>query len=403
MRSVLFVSIFVLLLISKLYAYAHPVLSGSYAITIMGATDTVSVGLEFLATAIGLYLSFTTKEYRQILNQIGGYFYFLAFILLLWLLLSVSEVGLVNTLYSPTSPLGYIPIFLVFLGGDDSCWRLLKKIAPLFALIYFLLCYSAYQTYAVAAGMRLAGNTPIIVYLVSTVWWLAVSVVNFRGNKPVIQILVMALLVSCALMAFSLTFRSWIIQSVLLLILAFLQLGESKHKKILWIIVLAIIVIYAVNYISTSSDWSEFVLAFENKNKIDTRGFQYSDMFNQIPLLTWIFGGGIDATYIASHSYEAYKYIDNQYLFTLFHYGVFLLVPWLVIWLKGIFGLLKKHIDISQKSIGYVCILWLCALGGLSVYNVIVINPQNIIMTIALGRCYAISLKDKTVCSKDAC
>lgn len=395
MRSFLFILIFVLLLVSKLYAYSHPIISGSYGVTIMGATDFISVGLELIATAIGIYLSFTAGKHKVMLKRISGIIYFLIVVLLFWFIISVSEAGLTETLYSPVSPLGYLPIFMVLLGSDEKCWQLLKKIAPLFALIYFLLCYSAYQTFVIAAGMHLAGNSPVTVYLVSTVWWLAVSVVNFQDNKVLIRLLILALLISCALIAFSMTYRSWVIQSLLLIIVAVSQLGKSKSKKFLLTIIFIVAAAYGINYILTSSEWTDALSALEQKNEIDTRGFQYVDMFKQIPLFTWIFGGGMNATYIASNSGEAYKYIDNQYLFTLFHYGVLLLIPWLFVWLKGVFGLLVRHIGISQKSLGYVCILWLCALGGLSVYNVIVINPQNIIMTIALGRCYAISSKYK--------
>ena len=398
MRAILFILIFILLLVSKLYAYSRPIISGSYSVTIMGATDFISVGLELLATAIGIYLSFTAKGHRQLLKRIGGYIYILIIVLSVWMILSIAEIGLIETLYSPVSPLGYLPILFVLLGSDEKCWQLLKKIAPLFALIYFFLCYSAYQTFVVGLGMHLAGNSPITVYLVSTIWWLAISVVNFRDNKKIIQLLTLALLFSCALIAFSMTYRSWIIQPVLLIFVAVLQLGKSNFKKFLWFVALVAIAIYAINYISTSSTWIDAIFALEQKNKMDTRGFQYVEMYNQVSFITWLLGGGINATYIASNTGEAYKYIDNQYLFTLFHYGIFLFIPWIIIWLKGVFGLLTKRIDISQKSVGFVCILWLCALGGLSVYNGIFINPQNIIMSIALGRCFMISSKIKKSC-----
>lgn len=349
-----------------------------------------------LSLCIGIYLALTAKNKGLITKKIRYAFIILLIAISLWMLITIDEIGFIDTIYSPSSPIAYLPIVLVLLGGDESCWNILKKIAPIFATIYFLLCYTMYKTLVVDMCLAVSGNTPLTVYLVSTVWWLAVCAVAFKSYKIPYKALTIALLIFCGLIAFRMTYRSWIIQSGLLLLIIAFQFGNNKVMRLLIGLLCVFLLSVFVNNIVGSSDYSDAMLALENKNKIDTRGFQYTDVFKQIPLSTWIFGGGIKASYISSFTGKEYSYIDNQYLFTALHYGIFILMPWLIVWLKGVVGLVaKRNTTCSQKLPAYVCILWLLALGGLSVFNAICLNSQNLIMSIILGRCIYLTDKRK--------
>ena len=82
-----------------------------------------------------------------------------------------------------------------------------------------------------------------------------------------------------------------------------------------------------------------------------------------------------------------YKYIDNQYLYALFHYGALLTLPWLCFWLIALLKRKESSVRIDgERSSMFIVIMWLMALGGLSVYNAVTINPQNFVVALIAGR-----------------
>lgn len=389
MRTFWFVLIFILLLISKIYSYSSPIIQFDNSITILGATDYVSVGLELAALIIALRLSFTAPDAQLNFKRVERPILIICIILSFWLIISFSEIGIVDTFYSPVSPIAYLPILLVMLGADDKCWVTLLRISPIFAAIYCIQLLMAYNLYVVTLGMNLAGNTPVTNNLVTTIWWLAVSTIEFKRHNRIVRLLVICMLITCTLIAFNMTYRSWIIQPLLILIIAIFQLGQKRTSKFFIGIIAIAIAISAIDYIISSDYWGDAIQSLDNKNKSDTRSFQYEEIFNQTSLSQWLLGGGLNATYVSTTNGGGdYKYIDNQFVFTAFHYGLLVLIPWILIWCKGIYGVvINKCLTMDQKSKAFVCVLWMCALGGLSVYNVIQVNSQNIIMSIVLGRC----------------
>jgi len=395
MRAFLFIVVFALLLASRIISYSSASWDiDSGVVSIIGETNRITAGLEYLSLGIGLYLALTSSYHNILLRRIKTSAAMLIMCVIFWFIMAIPDNGFVNTLYSPVSSLAYLPIFMLLIGGDEKLWRLLKSISPYMAIINILLSYSFYHTVVLGMGLRMTGNNPVTVYLVTTIWWIAVSIIDFYEKKIILKCLIYALLVGCGLIAFSMTTRSWMIQSSLLFILATLQLGKNRFSKLIIVVCAVIGIYYVIEMIFSSYSWSGEVEAFNNKNKIDTRSFQYEEMYEQVDLLTWIFGGGINATYKSQVGGNEYRYIDNQYIFTAFHYGVILLSCWLNIWLKPIVRIFKDNrFKFKEKLPMYICILWMCALGGLSVYNVIVINTQNMVMSIVLGRCMFMALK----------
>lgn len=393
MRSKLTILAFILFLLSRLYAYSTNLMNISISPdTLQGTTDFISVGLGLLALIILLWLAYHAPNKKRILNNVSFPLLILCLLLSVWLLISFVSEGLTETLYSPVSPIGYAPIFLILLGGDDRCWVTIKKTAVIFAVIYLGLAYSYF--FACKDLILQNGNTPVVTFMVSAFWWIAVSTLNFKQNGKLYKVVIFILIVCFAALSFSVTYRSWIIQSVLLLLTLGIQIGKRANSRFISICIMALGITFGAYYFATSEKWSKEQDRLTEKNKMDTRGFQYSEMIEQVPIEEWVIGGGLNATYRSSVGGQEYKYIDNAYLFTAFHYGIFVLIAWVIIWSKGIYQLFRiRSIPLRRKNVMFICILWLFALGGLSVYNVIVNNSQNCLMSIALGRCFYLSVK----------
>ncbi len=239
-----------------------------------------------------------------------------------------------------------------------------------------------------SANQSLLGNSPVMVFFVTAFWWVAMCIIDFKERTVKYKTLVFGLILCSGLFAFMMTLRSYMIQSCLLIIVALSQVGRSKLSKFTTYITVFAGIYFLLDYIGVSAAWSDSIDALIQKNEMDTRSFQYEEIFSQTDLSTWLLGGGINASYMsATHGGGAYTSIDNQYIFTLFHYGIFLTFPYFYIWFSSVYQLFKKRIPITEKSYMFVAIFWLFALGGLSVFNVIVINPQNIILAIVLGHC----------------
>lgn len=395
MRIFLFLLVILLPLISRIIGYADASWTiEDGAMSMVGTTNSVTAGLKLLSLTICLYLSFTIKNFNRYWSVVKTPATVLIILVIFWTLHTLYSIGFVETLYASTSPFVYLTVLALLLGCDDDFWKLLKKISPIMALINIALCYSDYNVVVVLMQANLSGNTPVTVYLVLAIWWLAVCVVDFQKYKIWNRVLVYSMIIACGLIAFSLTYRSWIIQSILLLIVASMQFGQGMRTKIVTRFVILAGIVATIYYIAGSYSWEGEVDRLITKSENDTRWFQYTEIFEQVDMLTWIFGGGINASYKSALYGEGYRYIDNQFLFTAFHYGIVVILMWFILWCKLLIMYWKSKCNsATEMSYVYICILWLLALGGLSVYNVIIIDEKNIILPIILGRCLVYSLR----------
>lgn len=245
----------------------------------------------------------------------------------------------------------------------------------------------------IGLGIKAGGGTPVTKFLVSSFWWLALCSIHIKHYKKRVKFYIIALILVFGLISFSLTYRSWMIQTFLLMLIIFYQLNNEKRNKTLTTISYIVIVIVVIAIVFSLSDWTKAFSTLEHKSQSDTRLFQYREAFSQIPLTTWIFGGGIDVTYNFSAGSENYRNIDNQLLLAEMHYGCLLAVPFFFIWFAMFFNLFWH--SIKRKKPFYpemlVLMLWLFALGGLSVFNVISFNSHSILLAIVLGRCFYIN------------
>ena len=118
--------------------------------------------------------------------------------------------------------------------------------------------------------------------------------------------------------------RAWVLQTLILLFVFVTVLGNrNKYIKFLMGFLLIFIVILGVSYVFPEITGNLF-----NRGVEDTRSGQYVVFFAQHSWKDLIFGLGINATYRYLGNIN-YSYFDNQFIFVMFHYGIFPVIVWL--------------------------------------------------------------------------
>ncbi len=386
--------VFILILLSRLYSYFHMKIGiENGELYLNGLTNYISVGLNLTALLIALWMSFSSGYNLKIFRKYPIALTFCFITIFFWLGYDLYHIGIIETFYSSSSSLVYLTLFTMAIGCDEECWFFLKKLSPFMSSIFIFLTLLFYSLLIVPLGGRVGGGTPVTYFLVSSFWWLALCSTFIKQYNKRTKIYIIALIIVFGLIAFSLTYRSWMIQSFLLILIIFYQLNSEKHNKNIKTFTYLTITIIIVAIVFSLSDWTNAFNTLEQKSQSDTRLFQYKEAFSQIPLSTWFFGGGINVSYNFSAGSENYKSIDNQLLMAEMHYGCFLTVPFFFIWFAIFFNLfwgsLKQRKPFHPEML--ILMLWLFALGGLSVFNAIAFNSQSILLAIVLGRCFYIN------------
>lgn len=388
-KKILIILPFALLLISSIYSYALAEWGvdeyGRWEM--LGRVDFLKCGLDYIALFIVLYLAGHSTNRSYVSNKFPILFPLLFLAVIFWTVLTIAKDGLIATIYTSGSPLSYLTIYSIYVGADDKSWKVVNRIAPIFATIYVLLAIFPYMHMKGLEDINsIAGNNPITYFMITSFWWMSIASIEITHKSIYYKLWIILLIAVCAFLAFSLTLRSWMIQTALLFILVVWQFNVSKLLKVILATVMVIAVLLCVKQIAASSEMQDEVDAFNEKLTEDTRSQQYENLFDAVPFNQWILGGGMNASY-TFNGVGNYKHIDNQYLLLLFRYGILLAIPWISLWLIILFKRKEKRERVVyDRSAAYVVILWLMALGGLSVYNAIIVNPQNILLAMVLGR-----------------
>jgi len=184
------------------------------------------------------------------------------------------------------------------------------------------------------------------------------------------------------------------IQSIILLIVSAFHLGKRKGIIRLVRTLFVVTVVGSIAYSILNNYYTEYLISFINKIGSDTRSLQYREMFTQTPFYQFVFGGGINASYYLE-AYGEYSYIDNQYIFILFRYGIFMLFPYVFFFVSPAWSLWKAEVDFHKKIGIFIIIMWLLALAGISVYNGILVDIKNIVMPMVAGRIAFLSYENR--------
>ena len=136
------------------------------------------------------------------------------------------------------------------------------------------------------------------------------------------------------------------------------------------------------------SYFSNNLIFLSDKLGRDSRSHQYADIAGASSFLGWVFGNGANAVYYDST--QGYiSNIDNQYVFIAFHYGIVVLLQWLVPQVKTLLSIIKSHSIKWIAMLPIVC--WLMALGGLSVFNVVYCDVKQLVIMLYMGHILSLS------------
>ena len=76
-------------------------------------------------------------------------------------------------------------------------------------------------------------------------------------------------------------------------------------------------------------------------------------------------------------------------MFIAFHYGIVVLLQWLVPQVKTLLSIMKSHSIKWIAMLPIVC--WLMALGGLSVFNVVYCDVKQLVIMLYMGHILSLS------------
>lgn len=134
-------------------------------------------------------------------------------------------------------------------------------------------------------------------------------------------------------------------------------------------------------YLFTNRYYPEVIMHLINKASPSyTRSAQYIDLFQQTRWWDFIFGRGFNFQYQSSLQGGTYSYIDNAYILMLVRYGISIGLMYPLIFLYPIW---KRRVKMDAIPV----IMWLAALGGLSIYCVTILDIKSIALAVLAGRC----------------
>ncbi|ULT56205.1 hypothetical protein L1999_24670 [Neobacillus drentensis] len=321
-------------------------------------------------------------------------------VFLIWCIISIFEANFQEIFLSDISiNLSLIPLFYL-LGYDKTVFNSSKKVIPYIVVIMIILILwnsiSFILQYGVSVETRSSPSKEMFSVLISAYWCYALGMSDNRGNQKSLKYILGMFLLICAFLIRS---RSWVIQCVLILyfIMALTSGKKSFLRKLLSLCILLLVFIVII-YLFPNITGALF-----NRIGEDTRSGQYEIFFSQVNPLSLILGNGINAGYNFLGN-PNYKYFDNQYIYFMFHYGI---IP--IFCLVGVISDLFRKIKIGslnrdEKAFINGCrlmsILFLAALGGLSVYYKIGWNVGTLLVFVFIGRAHKMVKESRKVAFK---
>ena len=307
-----------------------------------------------------------------------------------WLVISCSVFGLiiyslmavVNNAGDLTSVLfGNVPttVFIIplfyLLTEDPRIEQLIKEWVPLLSLICFIASLASIIKFKYLCGFgSYIGWCPARDYFafgISLYW----STVVLKSNDEHAYFITMGIGILACITALMLATRSWLIQTMLVMLVAtFMAKGIDKVFK------RTVIVIFATGtaLLALSLIYPEVLDSFLNRIGEDTRSNQYDIFYSQVEPASLIFGNGISAGYRYGTN-SNYPFFDNQIIYLMFHFGVLAVVPLLYVLLRCLFGSSKN----SQCK--FVALFYLMAILGLSTYYSYTINVGVVLLFSSFG------------------
>ena len=375
------------LILVQIYSYAISsweidVKSARFAVKTAALNNFIVIPrlLAFLAIALVLF----RNSFRNFSNTLYSFVFFLFCIA--HTLLAMLDLGISTALYSSNIPFYYLLIFGFFAGRKEELWLTVKKAILPFTLVYIVAFFYEFAFSYINYGWVIYQNSSVMVYFSNAFWLVATYIyirISEKGNGLLIYLFPVVLLIGAVIIRS----RSWVIQSILLLVIAVIGSvfsGKKRSNRFIRSFIL-IAVFLGIAALVLYGYFGEFVDSVLDKGATDTRTYQYEEIFAQTPWYKWILGQGMTATYHSS-VYGDYSFIDNEFVYLSFHYGVFFatlyFVPYIVAFVKNLKA--RKNVPAFLFSFGII-LLWLASVNGLSVYNRIFFDVKSFVMPFLAG------------------
>jgi O-antigen ligase len=304
-----------------------------------------------------------------------------------WVIVGFEPAEYKNA-FGTIGPLVFVMCLGVYAGLDSSLWRALRPI--LLALAYASVALAAYYTVRLQVAVSFEGPTPMNQHMPTALWLAFAALILGRSSGWRENLLAVVPIALCVPIALLMASRSWTLLAILAFVLGlkitFQRRLRLRPAKTLALGVLSMALLAAAICL-LSMAFPERIETLAGRLLEDSRTGQYSDFFHQVPLTGLIAGLGPKATYTAGGEAD-FNYIDNQFLFILFKFGLPVLLGYcaVVIW-PGL-RLLVKAANRRERSFGFFFAFWTLATLGVSIFHGITNNPQNFVVILLAGRCF---------------
>lgn len=340
-------------------------------------------------SALALILIVFMTSVRCTSNDVLWTFVILA-ISVIHMIIKVMQSGFLESLYQSSMPLMYLLIFGFWIGQKQKLWKAVESLIPVLLAVYIVAFLVTFVQFYLENGWAIFQNSSLMVYY-SQAFALVLPFLYSRFQRKKVGVTVYLTLLFFLMGAVMLRARSWMIQSVLLLLVAGVTAARAKGRSAAAFLRFFV----TVSIITVAAGWllqnylTEFLDSIVEKGTTDSRSFQYIEMLTQTRWYDWIFGKGANATYV-SKLYGEYQFIDNEFFYMSFHYGVIFALCYFAPYLRTLFACIR----VGGKGklayfAAYCAFVWILSVNGLSVYHRIIFDAKSFIIPAFMGHLLA--------------
>ena len=279
-----------------------------------------------------------------------------------------TRSGYSLTTMESTSKTICIAMFAILIGYNETFWNWFKKYIPIMALLYLSATFG-WVIYSYMKGMiSLYSNQSPYWMLYSTAFWLfSYCLLCWEENKTTSNAIILIMMIlNITIVAFTIS-RGWLIQTIVLYIIFFYtnkQVGRRNKRRLAVLFFL----LMAFGIYMIRDDLLKAIISYITKFETSqSRSTQYHDFFSQVTVFDLLIGKG-EYAYYSYKNNPYYLYIDNSYLYYSFHFGIIFSAIMFIMPIREALKSLKQKARSQEANIGYILLLWVAALLGVSVF-----------------------------------
>ncbi|MBC8560074.1 hypothetical protein [Fumia xinanensis] len=372
--------------IKQLYSYIgieYILIPGSsYGYQQLARGDKITLAFELIVLISIVLLFFIESKVRKKFFTLGYRLTLLALVLgiMFWEILTIFQNGLITTLYSTTAPHVYLTALCVCIGMDESLFNVFIKYIKWIGYLSLGLSLVWYLVFLQTHPNGLLGNSSVLTFYIQGFWFLCIWSIT---EKKTSSLQVLVTIGIGAFLAGLFNSRSWIIQCLIWAVVYVYYTSGKKGLTRLFKVIVFVSLGLVIAYFLINHYYPQSLDLLIKKMGTDTRSFQYEDLFSQTNLWDYIFGNGYNFQYYSASMGGMYSYIDNSYLLMLVRYGLVLGLFYPLVFVIPIIKTFKNR-SIRNKT-ALILLMWLAALGGLSVYCAVILDLKSIALAALAG------------------